>query len=328
MDEVFLQAILDAPDDDTPRLIYADWLIDQGNPRGEFIHVQCRLARMDSSDPQRPQLEQRERDLLRRHQDEWLGQVRPLVSRWTFRRGFLDEVAVLARTFAAQDGFPRPATVRRIEVDLTGAEIPRETLLLLPENVARENLVFPLADRAGRLLVAISNPDNWDTLQKLQFIINRDIEPLPAPAEQILEAIERHRGQYPPDEPMGLIDDFVDVAIDWPTTGDEAPTVTLVNLILREAIVLHATEIRIEPQVDRLVVLYRIAGEWIERDSPPRRLLGLIATRLRTMAGLDAPAEQGEQTGNIHIHIQGLGHHEVDLTITPTDLGPRIVCAL
>jgi hypothetical protein len=63
----------------------------------------------------------------------------------------------------------------------------------------------------------------------------------------------------------------------------------------------------------------------IERDSPPRRLLGLIAARLRIMAELDESAEQGEQTGSIRIHLPGLGHHEVGLTITPTDLGPRIV---
>src|SRR5262249_20269221 len=39
----FLQAVLDAPDDDAPRLIYADWLDDHGDPaRAEFIRLQCR----------------------------------------------------------------------------------------------------------------------------------------------------------------------------------------------------------------------------------------------------------------------------------------------
>ena len=41
-DDAFLQAIRDAPDDDAPRLIYADWLDERGDPRGEFIRVQWR----------------------------------------------------------------------------------------------------------------------------------------------------------------------------------------------------------------------------------------------------------------------------------------------
>ena len=41
-DEAFLQAIIDNPDDDAPRLIYADWLEERGDPRGEFIRVQWR----------------------------------------------------------------------------------------------------------------------------------------------------------------------------------------------------------------------------------------------------------------------------------------------
>ncbi len=41
----FLRAILDSPDEDTPRLVYADWLEEQGDPqRAEFIRLQCRIA--------------------------------------------------------------------------------------------------------------------------------------------------------------------------------------------------------------------------------------------------------------------------------------------
>jgi uncharacterized protein (TIGR02996 family) len=43
----FLQAIIERPDDDAPRLIYADWLDEQGaSLRAEFIRLQCRLAQL------------------------------------------------------------------------------------------------------------------------------------------------------------------------------------------------------------------------------------------------------------------------------------------
>lgn len=41
----FMRAIIAAPDDDLPRLIFADWLDEQGEPEwAEFIRVQCELA--------------------------------------------------------------------------------------------------------------------------------------------------------------------------------------------------------------------------------------------------------------------------------------------
>ena len=46
----FLNAIHDNPDDDTPRLVYADWLEEHGEPdRAEFIRVGVELARVPGS---------------------------------------------------------------------------------------------------------------------------------------------------------------------------------------------------------------------------------------------------------------------------------------
>ena len=53
-DAAFLDAILAHPDDDGPRLVYADWLDEQGQAaRAEFIRVQCELARLGEADPRR-----------------------------------------------------------------------------------------------------------------------------------------------------------------------------------------------------------------------------------------------------------------------------------
>jgi uncharacterized protein (TIGR02996 family) len=92
-DDAFLQAILDAPDDDTPRLVYADWLEERGQPdRGEFIRVQCALARLPHGDPRRLVLEARERALLA-HQDQWLGRLNSPLLHWRFHRGFVEGFA-------------------------------------------------------------------------------------------------------------------------------------------------------------------------------------------------------------------------------------------
>lgn len=97
----FLQAIIEDPDDDGPRLIYADWLEEQGDPRGEFIRVQCELERLGEDDPRRLQLETRQCVLLAEHQNQWAGSLREFVHRFWFRRGFIDKIQIGAEQFLA-----------------------------------------------------------------------------------------------------------------------------------------------------------------------------------------------------------------------------------
>jgi uncharacterized protein (TIGR02996 family) len=99
----FLQAIREGPDDDGPRLVYADWLDEQGDPRGEFIRVQCRLERVAPDDPEAAALRQREAELLEQHRVEWEAVCRDLgLISWAYRRGLVEEVFIEAAAFAAQ----------------------------------------------------------------------------------------------------------------------------------------------------------------------------------------------------------------------------------
>ncbi len=75
-DAGFLQDIFAHPEDDTPRLIYADWLDDNHQPaRAEFIRVQCRLAKLDPEDPDYALLSLQEQELLKDHGSVWMGHL-------------------------------------------------------------------------------------------------------------------------------------------------------------------------------------------------------------------------------------------------------------
>ncbi|HEX4612138.1 MAG TPA: TIGR02996 domain-containing protein [Urbifossiella sp.] len=88
-----LSAIRDRPDDDTPRLAYADWLDDAGDAaRAEFVRVQVQLARLPDHDPTRPALEDREHDLLATHEPAWLGVPLDALIEWEWERGFVNWV--------------------------------------------------------------------------------------------------------------------------------------------------------------------------------------------------------------------------------------------
>ncbi len=73
----FLRAMQDE-DDDTTRLVFADWLDEHGQPdRAEFIRVQCELARWVPDRNRRTQLQQRQQELLAPHSRvaRWLARV-------------------------------------------------------------------------------------------------------------------------------------------------------------------------------------------------------------------------------------------------------------
>jgi uncharacterized protein (TIGR02996 family) len=97
-----LQGILDAPEDDAPRLVFADWLDDEGEPdRAEFIRTQIRLASTAGDDPNYEEFRKRAGQLLSCHFTEWVKEV-PGWARHDvkFARGFIRDVVCTATSFA------------------------------------------------------------------------------------------------------------------------------------------------------------------------------------------------------------------------------------
>lgn len=67
--DVFFQEIQSDPEDVVPRLVYADWLEENGDPLADLIRVQCELADLPVDSPDRAELVQQERALLMEHQE-------------------------------------------------------------------------------------------------------------------------------------------------------------------------------------------------------------------------------------------------------------------
>jgi uncharacterized protein (TIGR02996 family) len=125
--EGFLRAIRAEPEDEALRLIYADWLEENGDPRGEFIRLQCELTRwfdpVQRIDKQRELewfrcsrekkklanndqyhvLTAREQELLSGLEQTWVGPLWELIGGWsdkrTYRRGFVEIVQLTHRDF-------------------------------------------------------------------------------------------------------------------------------------------------------------------------------------------------------------------------------------
>ncbi len=87
VEDALFQAVLENPHDDAPRLVYADWLEEQGDERGAFIRVQCELAAGVDDEQRASILRRREQTLLRQHGEAWGAALRGF-GVIAFQRGF------------------------------------------------------------------------------------------------------------------------------------------------------------------------------------------------------------------------------------------------
>jgi type IV pilus assembly protein PilB len=218
-------------------------------------------------------------------------------------------------------------------IDLTEVTIPPAVVELVPESVARENVVLPLTQEGAILKIIMSDPTDVATMEKLQFILNKQITPVLAPREQIVEAINRHYGQSETESVDSMLAEFTDTAIDFTDTeatsasnmeDGDAPVIKLVNLIIQEAVSLRASDIHIEPFSDRIRIRYRIDGVLVERDSPPRRLLAPIASRIKIMGSIDIAEKRRPQDGRIKLNLHGK-HYDLRVSFLPTAHGQSCV---
>ena len=219
-------------------------------------------------------------------------------------------------------------------VDLGAMEIPQSVIALIPESVARENVVIPIAMVDERLRVAMSNALDLDVIDKLRFMTNREIDPVVAPKEDIQTAVNRHYGGSETESVDSMLMEFTETAIDFTETEapatkaeeaeENAPVVRLVNLIISEAVNMRASDIHIEPFEDRIRVRYRIDGVLIERDSPPKRLLAALTSRLKIMARMDIAEKRRPQDGRIKTRTGGKDF-DLRVSILPTKFGQAVV---
>ncbi len=101
-DELLRAAIVARPDEDLPRLVYADFLQEAGqDDRAELIRVQCALERLPPTDPERPELTRREAELLAANMPVW--RIAGLTGPQTFRRGMIESVETTAEALVRAD---------------------------------------------------------------------------------------------------------------------------------------------------------------------------------------------------------------------------------
>ncbi len=229
-----------------------------------------------------------------------------------------------------------------------GTENP-EAISYMPYSIAKRYRALPLKKEEKILHIAMTEPQDQETIQALQFATGMRIKPYFCSNKEIDISIEQHYGMEKALDTIvknvtqeACLEDLGKISIvDVESTGTAneeskgkndaeksvAPIVRLVNLIFLEAARKEASDIHFEPSRQYLQVRFRLDGHLRRRMSIPKYLQQPVLSRIKIMARMDIANKRSPQDGGIRLLAD---EHRLDLRVSslPTFYGEKIVIRL
>ncbi len=234
-------------------------------------------------------------------------------------------------------------------VDLSqGVENP-EAISSMPYTIAKRYRALPLRKEEKILHIAMTEPQDQEAIQALQFATGMRIKPYFCSDREIDISIEQHYGMEKALDAIvknvaqeACLEDPGKISmVDIEATGTEeeeargkddseksvAPIVRLVNLIFLEAARKEASDIHFEPGRQYLQVRFRLDGLLRRRMSIPKYLQQPVLSRIKIMARMDIANKRSPQDGGIRLLAD---ENRLDLRVSslPTFYGEKIVIRL
>lgn len=205
-------------------------------------------------------------------------------------------------------------------VDLSVTPIDPNVIELITPEIAERYHAIPLGVDSNRLVVAITDPFDFETLDSLPHLISQEVDFWCATPSSISNMLTELYGIGSKSEKNDL-DDLIAGNGD----GDDAPIIRMVSEILLDAFKIRASDIHIEPLEKSVQIRYRIDGVLQKVADHPRKLLSAIVSRIKIMTGsMQISEKRLPQDGRIQLE---LGDRALDLRVStiPTSHGESVV---
>jgi general secretion pathway protein E len=216
--------------------------------------------------------------------------------------------------------------------DINTQEISGSVVEGLNIQFCRDNQVLPLLLTSNSVRVAVVDPFNYQAIDALRLLHNKDIELVVVLPQKLDEAINR---VFEKSENLvtGLEEDSEDIeglsdTVDLLEAGDdEGPIIKFVNSLLFRAVKEKASDIHIEPFEKECIVRFRVDGVLYDIYHVPKTRHAAIASRIKVMGELNIAEKRLPQDGRVKIKIAG---RDIDIRIStvPVNFGERIVLRL
>jgi type IV pilus assembly protein PilB len=207
-------------------------------------------------------------------------------------------------------------------------------LRFIPSGLARLHGALPIEMTGNALRVALVNPLDHQAAEDLRFALDKDIQVVVSPPDQIEDLIKQHYGTDTTSmeevlkqlgeagELLQLREGDSEAAVE--AEANATPIIRFVDLILYQAIQDRASDIHFEPFENEFKIRYRVDGALYEMAPPPRHLALPVISRVKVMANMNIAERRLPQDGRIQKHIAG---RSVDLRVStlPTQFGESLV---
>ncbi len=218
-------------------------------------------------------------------------------------------------------------------VDLNKAELSKEALQVISEDVANFYRIVPFAKEGNVLKIGIVDPENIEALEALKFIASDKGLTLDKYliSYQSYESVVRHYRTLTGEVGKALesiseeaIAEKTDGALKLEEITAESPVTKIVSAMLKHAVESRASDIHIEPFDDRVRTRFRIDGVLVTTLTLPKNLHSAVITRIKILSDLKIDETRLAQDGRFSIM---LNKRKIDYRVStfPTKHGEKVV---
>ncbi len=211
-------------------------------------------------------------------------------------------------------------------VNLKRRGIEPSAVALIPESVARKYNVIAVDVSGDTVVIAMEDPADLRKIEELAALIRKQIEPVLATPQDIQEMIDlNYRAGSEIEEQLSQIpsrfrktgaaygEDTSRVSAE---VIAQAPVVRAIDLLIKQSVRDRASDVHIEPQVDKLRIRYRIDGILHDIMSLPLSVHAPLLSRIKIMSGLNIAERRRPQDGQITFNM---AEREIDIRVATSN---------
>jgi type IV pilus assembly protein PilB len=246
---------------------------------------------------------------------------------------FIDELIAEGPVSATQLARFCAETFGHPVLDLAALDVPNLPTDLIDRKLAGETRVVALGKRGGRLSVAISDPTDLQTLDRIKFQTQSQVDPVIVEHDKLVKLVEK-LGRTAGEQLADLVEDGLDLdlggedtatSVDSNAEVDDAPVVKFLQKVLIDAIQSGASDLHFEPYEKFYRIRMRVDGELREFAQPPLAIKEKLASRIKVISRLDISERRVPQDGRMKLVIGPNRAIDFRVSTLPTLFGEKIV---
>nr|WP_319487376.1 ATPase, T2SS/T4P/T4SS family [uncultured Caproiciproducens sp.] len=212
-------------------------------------------------------------------------------------------------------------------LDLSSVSVDPSLSSLVPEDLARSNLIVPISRTGSILTVAVADPLDYNGINDIGIYTKLKVNPVIAEHEKLETKI---RELYTTQKAFAAARELSSVQSEIPLDqyegqgGADQPITRFVNNMIEQAVLLKASDIHIEPEEKSMRIRFRVDGHLSLYMETSAELIPSVVSRIKFIGGMNIAEKRTPQDGRINYRIGG---KDIDMRISilPCVFGEKVV---